>query len=281
MINLIKKLVKSIRAMIVKVIDTVAKFIRKSVIRTKSAREDDDIGFLKLDDCWEVAVGDYKKHKKDAAGFKTMVEEFNKRQQENYEQVGSGKKIKIIFHENIDQISVVKQCNTEENPHVQIVSSGNRVGAVVSVKMLNIKFSATCAHVLTLMDFNDSRNYVPVNEHIVVDCNVKLLREYFWIIKTNDEIMWWTKDLTAGKHTYIMLEVHKPILGYVLCKGRRKLSCIGIITAIKAEVNYVYSGSIMVVNKKPFIVTYTHTSKNGVISIVALGIIPHDHIIVA
>jgi hypothetical protein len=207
--------------------------------------------------------------------FTEMLEAINN---SPIKQVNKRNKITLTFTSDIDQISVLEKIQLMDNDKIRYYQQDDKIGAVTLAKLFRYKIEVTCSHVLNLMSASDQLNFCNVNPSIVVKGSNIVNKEIIWRVKSKDEIMWWTRDIDNNKDVCITLQVYQPIMALVAKNKRMHLCAIGIITSFIPDTRYVYSGTLMSVDKKPYIVTAIRIQKtNGVIQVVAIAPLFHDY----
>lgn len=190
----------------------------------------------------------------------------------------TGERLKIMINENKTIISELTKVNIVGNPVYRIVERDDKIGAISVVKVMNMTVSVTCNHVWSMLDMLEMKKYASINKMIVIDTGLVNLNNYYWYIMNNEDVMWYTKDLNSNKHLYCECKVDKFINVNINRNNRQRLATVAIVVSIQLSKELLYSGTNMIVNSKPFIVTYVnHNEKTGVTNIVAIAMFAHDY----
>jgi hypothetical protein len=109
---------------------------------------------------------------------------------------------------------------------------------------------------------------------------VNTISTYKWIVKRKDEVQWYTKDIINNKHVFIMTNVTYVANAHLNIKGRPQLASIAVVVNIPYNKNIVYSGSVMTVDSKPYVVSYISNNMDETItSVIAIAVMPHEYLI--
>lgn len=277
-----KTLLKSIMSLIINISKKIFNLIMNKMRPSSdkhSYTDAEDAYFY--DDNWDLIMDVKRGKDNDKDNVKTMIEEYNDVKKRSFVQVTDRNKIILIFDHEKDSISTINVLKIEENPYIEFMMKDKHIGAIVNVQYKTLKFRSTCAHLLSMMNYEQTVGFKHINKMLVVDSNAIKIKESIWSIHKADEINWWTKDLGSGSNVFITTTVQSPIIGYIKYKGRSRISCIAIITSFKPEAKYVYSGTLMTARNKPFIVTYVHDTPSGIKSVIAVALLNHDYEIIA
>lgn len=272
-INWVKRKIRLLKFYLKKIIDFIT-------MRREKDKKQYNVDEFNDENIWEVVVGQSSKSRSQKYDEKMFIEEYHRREKKDFIQEIIGTKIIIKCCEERDQIADIKTTYIEENPSVVYVTKDRTIAAISKFEYKSYKLRVTCAHVLQMLPFEQQIKYKHINPLIVVHINaMNKFQEYKWLVKAGDSVDWWTRDTTNGKHVYILTKVVKTIFGRVPFKGRLQPSAIAIIVSIIPESNYVYSGTLMSVNNKPFIVTYVNRQQNRIRNITAVAFIQHKYTI--
>lgn len=178
-------------------------------------------------------------------------------------------------------ISEIQSITLESNKYCNIIMKDSLIGCMSTVKLFGKTYNVTCNHAMSLLDLAEIAQYNQLNPHIVINGKITTNQTPVWVVKEKSMIGWYTKEITANKYVYIELEVQRSIDLVIKVNGRQKVGTLAIVVSIQYSPQYVYSGTLMLVGNKPYIVTYTNNNEEAAVThIVALACIKHDYEII-
>lgn len=239
----------------------------------QSVKTDNHDGFVtgQIKDNWdEESIGDNETREVDVSAIKTndtLEDRMDELQKQEIRTVYRKNEITLIFDKRNTLIETQQVVTVEQCDQLQIVCKDNMFAAVATIILSGFKYSVVCNHILYMLDESNTEGMKEVNPQICARVPHIANKSLIWKVSHHDTVNWYTYDIKTNKYLFVSTNVTQPIRGYVTMNGRPRMTIIAIIVSIKPEYEYVYSGTLMVVNEtKPFIVVYRTTTCNRQIS---------------
>lgn len=179
------------------------------------------------------------------------------------------------------QVEEIQYVTIEENVKYSIISDGSLYGATTKVKYQGKTYNVTCSHVIGLMEIHEALQYKQINPHILVTGVDMVSSNISWTCKVKDEIKWYTKNMVTNKHLFAVTSVTSMVNCFIKVKGRPRLKTVAVVVCIPMNKEVLYSGTVMDVDGKPYIVTYVwHNTETTVTTIVAIAMFAHEYEII-
>lgn len=177
-------------------------------------------------------------------------------------------------HNVVEQIQYVK---ISDNMNYEIVTANDFIGVISKIDFMSKKYKVTCNHVFSQLDIEDMKEYSQLNKNIVINKQITNSASQIWRIKSKSKIIWYTCTISERQHLYIETNVTYPVHAQIHTQSGTKLSTVAIVAVIPYDDNLIYSGTVMAVDDKPFVVTYAmFNAHTNVTFIVALAAFPHN-----
>lgn len=274
-INAIRRIFTIVKKCIMYIIGIITQQNNKQKGQKFDDKQDDE---TTDEEIWSIMFPkDIKGHREEVRNFSDLIED--KAQEEVFIKMHSHF-IDVVYTEKYNKVGNMSMITIEENKTLTIVRKDNMIGAITVIKFLGKVYMVTCNHVLQMLDTKEVMKYSSLNEHVQVNTTIINNVSFRWVIPYNSKVTWYTYDYKNGTHVYVETTVTKPIPTLVKINGRDRVTTVGIIVSMSNEHKLVMSGTVMIVEEKPFIVTYVCiNTKTNVCIIVAVAMMYMENII--
>jgi hypothetical protein len=184
----------------------------------------------------------------------------------------------LLFGPDTSVIETYQMVYVEENIATEYVFVGTRVFGICNIRIRNIKLEVICSHTLQYIDSDRNEGFIEVNPLLLAKGRNLQPRVMKWVIARHADVKWYTYDIDEKKDCFITTSVTLPIIAVVKDGKRNYATTIAILVSILPSKNFVYSGTLMDVGGKPYIVSAIVKNKvTGVVRVVAVAPLCHNY----